>query len=81
MSVFLKDLLERAGKTFAQTLVSFVAVGVPIFDIDWTTALGVSATATIASALTSLASKPVSNNGTASLVPEVESRGRHRAPE
>lgn len=48
----------RAVKTFAQTLLGFVAVGLAINEIPWGYALSVSAVALIASILTSLAGLP-----------------------
>lgn len=48
----------RALKTFCQTLASMITVGQLISDIDWLTALSVSATASILSILTSVAGLP-----------------------
>ena len=48
---------ERAVKTFAQTLIALIGTGaVGIMDLDWAQMLSVSATATLLSILTSIAS-------------------------
>lgn len=52
---FWSGLSDRAIKTFAQSLLGAVAVGVGVLDLDWKGALGIAATAVIASALTSFA--------------------------
>ena len=52
---FWSGLIDRAVKTFAQSLLAASAVGVGIFDIDWKGALGIAATAVLASVLTSFA--------------------------
>lgn len=75
---FWKDLAERAVKTFAQTLLAVLAVGVPIWEMDWVSALGIAAGATVLSALTSVASAGAGNHDTASLI---AAPGRHRAEE
>ncbi|MHC9892533.1 holin [Corynebacterium diphtheriae] len=72
---FWKDLTERAIKTFAQALLAVLAVGVPIWELDWSGAFGIAATATVISALTSIASISVGTQGTASAV---SSPARHR---
>ena len=48
----------RAIKTFAQTLLGFMAVGLAINEIPWGYALSVSTVALIASLLTSIAGLP-----------------------
>ena len=48
----------RAVKTFAQTLLGFMAVGLAINEIPWGYALSVSTVALIASLLTSIAGLP-----------------------
>lgn len=75
---FWKDLTERAVKTFAQTLLAVLAVGVPIWEMDWVSALGIAAGATVLSVLTSIASASTGNHDTASLV---TAPGKHRAEE
>lgn len=78
---FIYRLLERAGKTFAQSLLAAltvlgVAADVPIWHLPWGEALGIAATATVLSALTSVASITVGEPGNPSLVPY---EGKHRA--
>lgn len=75
---FWKDLGERAIKTFAQTLLAVLAVGVPVWEMEWVSALGIAAGATVLSVLTSIASASTGNHDTASLV---TAPGRHRAEE
>lgn len=65
---FWKDAAERAIKTFAQALIATIAVGTPIFDLAWGEGLGIAATATVVSILTSIASIGAGDAGTASLV-------------
>lgn len=57
-SLFLKDALERALKTFAQALLSLLAVApaTPVLAFDWSLFLGIAGTAFVVSLLTSLAS-------------------------
>jgi hypothetical protein len=50
---FWSGLIDRAIKTFAQSLLAAFTVGVGILDIDWKGALGIAATAVLASVLTS----------------------------
>lgn len=52
---FWLGVLDRAIKTFAQSLLAAFTVGVGILSIDWKGALGIAATAVLASVLTSLA--------------------------
>lgn len=65
---FWADAVERAVKTFAQALIATIAVGTPIFDLAWGEGLGIAATATVVSVLTSIASTGVGEKGTASVV-------------
>lgn len=48
----------RAIKTFCQTAVSLITVGNLITDLDWMSIIGISATAAVASLLTSVAGLP-----------------------
>lgn len=78
---FTLRLLERAGKTFAQALLAALTVlgvtaDVPIWHLPWGEALGIAATATVLSALTSVASLNAGEPGNPSLVAY---EGRHRA--
>lgn len=76
---FVKDAGERALKTLAQSLLAILAVGAPIWDIDWTQGLGIALTATAFSVLTSLASHGI-GDGSASAV-SASPGGRHRLEE
>ncbi|MGH3931120.1 MAG: holin [Pseudonocardiaceae bacterium] len=61
--------LERAFKTFAQTLVAlFSAGGIGLFNAPWTTALSAAGMAAMLSVLTSMASEPWGARGTPSLL-------------
>lgn len=73
---FVKDAGERALKTFSQALLAVLAVGAPIWDINWTEGLGIALTATVFSILTSLASHGI-GDGSASAV-SAPSGGKHR---
>ena len=48
----------RAAKTFAQTLLAIIPVGISIVEVPWTACLGVAALAAVLSMLTSLAGIP-----------------------
>ena len=47
----------RALRTFAQSLIATVPVGIAITEVGWAEALGIAATAAVLSVLTSLATK------------------------
>ena len=55
---WLKAASIRAVKTFAQTLLATIPVGITIAEVDWVTCLGMAASAAILSMLTSLAGLP-----------------------
>ena len=55
---WLKAAAVRAVKTVCQTAAAMLAVGTPVFDVDWKSVLAVSLTAGICSMLTSLAGLP-----------------------
>lgn len=55
---WLKAAAIRAVKTFSQTFLSFITVGLAINDINWINVLSVSAVALIYSVLTSIAGLP-----------------------
>lgn len=60
---FLKAMLERAVKTFAQTLVVALGSGATnLLEIGWAQALSVAGMATLLSVLTSLASARLSGD-------------------
>ena len=66
---FALDAAERAGKTAAQTAVALIGTGaVGVIDVDWQNVASVSAVAAVVSLLTSIASNPVGDPGTASVV-------------
>lgn len=75
MSVFTtKDFwlqtLERAIKTFCQTVLGAVGVtAVAIQEIPWTVVLATAATTTVLSVLTSIASSGIGDRNTPSVVP------------
>jgi hypothetical protein len=63
------DAVERAVKTFAQSLIALIGVGaVNIVTLPWSDILAVSATAGVLSLLTSVVSLPLGDSGTASVV-------------
>lgn len=65
--LFIMDTIERAVKTFAQTMVALLGAGaVDILTIDWGQRLSVAAGAALVSILTSIASSGSGNS--ASLV-------------
>lgn len=67
-SAFIADSVERAVKTFAQTIVALLGAGaVNIVTVDWGQILSVAAGAAVVSLLTSVASSGVGDNS-ASLV-------------
>lgn len=55
---WLKAAAIRAVKTVCQTAVAMIAVGTPVFDVDWKSVVAVALTAGICSMLTSLAGLP-----------------------
>lgn len=67
--LFIIDSIERALKTFAQTLASLlVGDGVGLLDVDWTARISVAAMAALVSLLTSVGSAVRAGTDTASLV-------------
>ncbi|MDV6299939.1 MULTISPECIES: holin [Dietzia] len=75
-AAFWKDASERAVKTAAQTAGGVLIIGTPIWEIDWQAGLGITATATVLSLLTSIASSGRGDGDSASALQYV---GRHRA--
>lgn len=60
---FVKDLAERAIKTFAQSAVAVLTAGATgVLDVDWVNVLSVSLLATLVSVLTSVASGKVGDD-------------------
>ena len=56
--VWLKAAGIRALKTFAQTAVATISIGVALNEVDWLRVLSVAAVAAVCSLLTSLAGLP-----------------------
>jgi hypothetical protein len=66
---FWKCTLERAVKSFAQSLLAILGVGsVGVLDVAWLTALSTAGMAALLSVLTSVASARVGSEGDPSLV-------------
>jgi hypothetical protein len=66
---FWKSTLERAIKSFAQSLLAVLGVGqVGVLDVAWTTALSAAAMAGLLSVLTSIASSKIGTRDDPSLV-------------
>ena len=61
MGTYWKSVWKAAGiralRTFAQSLLAVVPVGIAINEVGWVEALGIAATAAVLSVLTSLATK------------------------
>lgn len=55
---WVKAAVVRAVKTFAQTAVSLITVGNMVTEVNWKVIISISATACIASILTSIAGIP-----------------------
>lgn len=73
---FWLDVVDRAARTFAQTLVPVLAAdGANLLSLDWPTSLGLAGTAALLSVLTSIASAGIGQAGTPSLVDVAP--GRH----
>ena len=68
MNYFIKDLIERAIKTFCQTLLASLAVATTLSDVDWKQAISASLLAALISILTSVASEKIGDKGNASLI-------------
>lgn len=72
MSVYFKDLAERAITTFVQFLVGILAVdGVTPFNVDWKAAVLGAATAAVVSVAKSFLARAVGDKDSASLAPSV----------
>lgn len=54
---FWQAAIIRALRTFAQSLIATIPVGIAINEVGWAEALGIAATAAVLSVLTSLATK------------------------
>lgn len=71
---FWKETLERAVKTFAQSIIlaTGLGAGFNLFQMDWGLALGFGGGGALLSILTSLGSAPFGQGGTPSLVPTLD---------
>ena len=74
MDQFIKDMLERAIKTFAQTLLATLAIATTLQDVDWLTSLSTAVLAALISVLTSIVSGNIGDTETASLVDKKEAK-------
>lgn len=75
---FWQFALERAFKTFAQTLIAlFSAGGIGLFNAPWTTALSAAGMAAMLSVLTSIVSEPWGARGTPSLLQSPSAAAQH----
>lgn len=71
-AAFWKDTAERAIKTFAQAAIAGLSANVVgVLDVDWVTVGSVALLAALISVLTSVASAPFADQGTASLTPNI----------
>lgn len=68
MKRFIIDTAERAVKTAAQTAIAAIGTTHLISAVDWKTVLSTSLLAAILSILTSIASKPVGDTNSASII-------------
>lgn len=64
---FLKDTLERAVKTFAQSFVASLAVATGLLDVDWVNALSIAGLATVISVFTSIGSGTVGDQSASAI--------------
>lgn len=68
-SLFWRLTIERAVKTFAQTLVALFSInGIGLLNAPWSTALSAAGMAAMLSVLTSMASEPWGSRNTPSLL-------------
>jgi hypothetical protein len=78
---FWKSTLERAVKSFAQSLLAVLGVGqVGVLDAAWTTALSVAAMAGVLSVLTSISSSTIGTRDDPSLVKADQREGPAARP-
>jgi Putative lactococcus lactis phage r1t holin len=67
---FWRDALERAVKTFCQSLVAVLGAGsVGLLNVPWVTSLSTAGLAALLSLLTSVGSSPLGKRGDPSLLP------------
>lgn len=83
--LFLRDLGERAAKTFLQTYFAAFLVGdvaLNVFEFSWGgPQFGIALGATVLSVVTSLLSKPFGSGDSASIVPPAPGGGAHELQE
>ena len=75
MRHFLKDTLERAAKTFIETLLAAICAALAIDDVPWITVAVVSIGSTLLSLLSSVCTKCATGRDSASLVKEEKQNG------
>lgn len=69
MKAFIKDMAERAIKTFAQTAAASLSIeGLAFEDVNWVHILSVAGMAALLSVLMSIGSYNFGDKGTASIV-------------
>jgi hypothetical protein len=68
MKKFLKDMLERAIKTAAQTAIATIGATATFGSVDWKIVGSTALLATITSILTSIVSKNIGDSDSASLI-------------
>lgn len=72
-TIFWRDAIERAIKTFAQATLATLGMGqIDVLNTNWVGAVSVGAGAAVVSVLTSLGSEPFGRGGTASATKAVE---------
>ena len=76
MKTFIKDMLERAIKTAAQSALAVIGASHFISEIDWIKCLSAIALATLLSVLTSVSSFRFGDKGTAGAV-KIESENEN----
>jgi hypothetical protein len=72
MKKFMKDMLERAIKTAAQTAIAAIGTSATIGEVNWSVVISTVAIATALSILTSIASKPIGDSDSASIIKGVK---------
>ena len=68
MKKFIKDTAERAIKTAAQTAIATMGTTAMFGQINWVTVASTTSVAAILSVLTSIASKPIGDTDSASII-------------